>query len=60
MDNAEVVLDTRKTACRHAAARKPAAQKQSRTLYDVAIKSGWGPRLNGMDKAIAHLEQTPA
>lgn len=60
MDNAEVVLDTRKTVCRHTTAGKPAAQKQSRTLYDVAIKSGWGPWPKGMGKAVAHLKKTRA
>ena len=60
MDNAEEILDTRKPVRRRAAAKKPAAKKQSKTLYDVAIKNGWGPRLKGMDKAIAHLKKTPA
>ena len=60
MDKAEGNFDAQKPARRRAAARKSAAKKQAKTLYDVAIKNGWGPRLKGMTNAVAHLKKTLA
>ena len=40
--------------------KKPAPKKQAQTMYDVAIKNGWGPRLKGLTRSLAHLKKTPA
>ena len=40
--------------------KKPAAKKPTKTLYDVAIKNGWGPRLRVIPGALDRLKKTPA
>ena len=60
MDKAEENFDAHKPARRRVEARKSAAKKPAKTLYDVAIKNGWGPRLEGMTKAVVHLRKTLA
>ena len=49
-----------KPAAPKKSAKKSAAKKQPKTLYDVAIANGWGPRLKGLNRSIAHLKSTPA
>ena len=59
-DISKVASGAKKPAHGRPAIKKSAAKKQARTLYHVAIKNGWGPRLEGMTKAVAHLKKTPA
>lgn len=42
------------------AAKKSAAKKEPLTMYDVAIKNGWGPRLRAIPGSLARLKKTPA
>lgn len=42
------------------AAKKPSAKKRPPTMYDVAIKNGWGPRLRAIPGSLARLKKTPA
>ena len=49
----------------HAAPKKPvakksAAKKPPQTMYDLAIKNGWGPRLRAIPGSLARLKKTPA
>ena len=49
----------------HAAPKKPTAKKsavkkQPQTMYDLAIKNGWGPRLRVIPGSLARLKKTPA
>ncbi len=60
MNVVDAVVGAEKPARRRAAARKPAAKKQAKTLYDVAIKNGWGDSLRTMPKVVAHLKRKPA
>ena len=60
MDKAEENFDTQKPVRRRAAARKSAAKKQAKTLYDVAIKNGWGPQIRLIPGTVARLKKTPA
>ena len=60
MDKAAENFDAQKPARRRAAPRKSAAKKQAKTLYDVAIKNGWGPQIRLIPGTVARLKVTPA
>ena len=60
MDEAEEKFDAQKPVRCRAAARKSAAKKQARTLYDVAVKNGWGPQIRLIPGTVARLKVTPA
>lgn len=55
MNKSEETLAKKSARTQAAATKKPA-----KTLYDVAIKNGWGPQIRLIPGSVARLKKTPA
>lgn len=60
MRTAEGTTVAKKPFRRRAMTKLPAARKQEKTLYDLAIKNGWGPQIRLIPGAMTRLKRTPA
>ena len=60
MRTAERTTVARKPVRRQAMTKLPAARRQAKTLYDLAIKYGWGPQIRLFPGAMTRLKRTPA